>query len=268
MKDFRRHLSFTRSWLWIAVGLVSAGSPGAAQPEPAAPFDPKKIALMSIVNACTTNLPERWQASVDVYFRGIALCRDVRVGESSLLREVESNGEGSLEIRRSGTDQVLARIPASIRPGTCNTAVVTGRIGAAASAVEAVVLRDFLLAESQQSNDRARLVILSGIRDYPTKVAIGGHEFANLQPGMASELFVQPGEKEIKMFFADPKLGPGEFNTSSGLLAEPGRSYNVFFFDSPRKPGRPRVLVTDAMQMRDDYLNALSANKEDSGLTK
>jgi hypothetical protein len=259
MRNFQRHLSFTRSWLLIAVGLVSAGSPGSAQPESTAPFDHEKVALVSFVNACSTDLPERWRASVDVYFRGIALCRDVRIGESSVLREVESDGEGSLEVRRSGTDQVLARIPASIRPGTFNTAVVTGSIGAAASAVEAVVLRDFPLAESQQSKDRARLVILSGIRDYPTKVAIGGREYANLQPGVVSEAFVQPGEKEIKMFFADQKLGPGKFNTSSGLLADAGRSYNVFFFDSPHKPGRPRVSVTDVTQLRQDFIDALTA---------
>lgn len=197
-----------------------------------------------------------------LYFRGITLCRDLRIGESSLLREVESGGEGSLEIRRSGTDRVLARTLASIRSGTFNTVVVTGRIGSAASAVEATVLRDFPLSESQQSKDRARLVILSGIRDYPAKVAIGGQESANLQPGVVSEVFVQPGEKEIKMFFADKKLGPGEFNTSSGLLAEPGRSYNVFFFDSPRTPGRPRVSVTDVTQLRRDFIDALKAEKE------
>lgn len=264
MGDFRQHLLFMRACLWSVVGLVLAGSSGAAQPESTAPFDPEKVALVSFVNACSTDLAERWRASVDVYFRGIPLCRDLRIGEYSLLREVENDSEGSLEIRRSGTDSILARIPASIRPKTFNTVVVTGSIGSAASGVEAVVLRDFPLPESQQSKDRARLVIVSGIRDYPTKVSIGGQEFANLQPGTVSEVFVQPGEKEIKMFFRDTKLGPGEFNTSSGLLAEPGRSYNVFFFDSPRKPGRPRVLVTDVTQLRRDFIDAANAAQEDA----
>jgi len=264
MGDFRQHLLFTRACWLVVAGVVLAGSSGAAQPESTAPFDPEKVALVSFVNACSTDLAERWRASVDVYFRGIPLCRDLRIGEYSLLREVENDGEGSLEIRRSGTDSILARIPASIRPKTFNTVVVTGSIGSAASAVEAVVLRDFPLPESQQSKDRARLVIVSGIRDYPTKVSIGGQEFANLQPGTVSEVFVQPGEKEIKMFFRDTKLGPGEFNTSSGLLAEPGRSYNVFFFDSPRKPGRPRVLVTDVTQLRRDFIDAANAAQEDA----
>jgi hypothetical protein len=267
MGDFRQHLSFSRSRWLVVAGVVLAGSPGAAQPESTTPFDPEKVAFVSFVNACSTDLAERWRASVDVYFRGIPLCRDLRIGESSLLRQVENDGEGSLEIRRSGTDSILARIPASIRPKTFNTVVVTGSIGSAASAVEAVVLRDFPLPESQQSKDRARLVIVSGIRDYPTKVSIGGQEFANLQPGAVREVFVQPGEKEIKMFFSDKKLGPGEFNTSSGLLAEPGRSYNVFFFDSPSKPGRPRVSVTDVTQLRKDFIDALTAEEEQgSGL--
>jgi hypothetical protein len=74
---------------------------------------------------------------------------------------------------------------------------------------------------------------------------------------------VLPGEKEIRMFFSDKKLGPGEFNTSSGLLAEPGRSYNVFFFDSPRKPGRPRVSVTDVTQLRQDFIEAAKAAEEE-----
>jgi hypothetical protein len=246
------------------MGLAMVCSPSVAQSEPSAPFDPEKVALVSFVNACSTDLAERWRASVDVYFRGIPLCQDLRLGESSLLREVENDGEGSLEIRRSGTDRVLARIPASIRPKTFNTVVVTGSIGTAASAVEAVVLRDFPLTESQQSKDRARLVILSGIRDYPTKVAIGGQDLAKLQPGVVRELFLQPGEKEIKMFFSDKKLGLGEFNTSSGLLAEPGRSYNVFFFDSPSKPGRPRVSVTDVTQLRQDFIDAAKASEEEN----
>ncbi len=263
MGNFRQHLLYTQSCFWIGVVLVLGGSHGAAQPESTAPFDPEKVALASFVNACSTDLAERWQASVDVYFRGMPLCQDLRIGESSLLREVESDGEGSLEIRRSGTERVLARIPASIRPKTFNTVVVTGSIGSAASAVEAVLLRDFPLTESQRSKDRARLVILSGIRDYPTKVTIGGQEFANLQPGAVREVFVEPGEKEIKMFFTDKKLGPGEFNTSSGLLAEPGHSYNVVFFDSPRTPGRPRVAVTDVTQLRRDFIDAAKAAEEE-----
>lgn len=257
----------SRLWLFASAAVMLGGVSCAARSEQALELDPKRVALVSFVNACSSDLEEHWQASVDVFFRGVPLCRDLRIGESSLLREVVSDEKGFVEIKRSGTDQVLARVSTSIRPETFLTVVITGRISSDSSSVDAMVLLDHPLPENQQSIDSARLVILSGILDYPTEVTIGGQKFANLQPGIVHEVFVQPGDKEIKMFFKDKRIGPSVFNTSSGLLAEQGSSYYVIFVDSPRSPGRPQVLVTDATRMRNDYLNALSA-KEDGGLTE
>jgi len=262
MLSVPQHFAFKAIALFL-LGSLYSGFSCQAEMETTGKRDPEKFALVSFVNACSTDLPERWQASVDVYFKDIVLCHDLRVGESSLLREVEMDGQGLLEIRKSGTDRVLARVAAAIPPKSFNTVLLTGLIGRTASSVDALVLRDFPLRENQRSQDRARLVIVSGIVDYPTNVSIGGQTFKNIQPGVANEVFIDPGEKEIKMFFTDKKLGPGEFNTLSGLLAEAGRSYNVVFTDSPRMPGRPRVLVTDVTQLRQDFIEAFKVAEEE-----
>lgn len=225
--------------------------------------DPKKLALVSFVNACSTDLEERWRASIDVFFKGVPLCQDVRIGESSLLQEVEMDGQGLIEIRKHGSAKVLASVPANLRAKTFNTVILTGEVGESSSLVKPVFLRDFPLNEKQQRPSFARLVVVSGITRYPAKVTIGGEVFAGLAAGVAREVFVRPGEKEIKMFFSNAKLGAGEFNTKSGLLAEAGSTYNVIFMDSPRMPGRPRVLVLDVSMQRKEFLEALKAAKEE-----
>jgi hypothetical protein len=248
--------------LFLVAGFATATCFGQSAPAKKNPAG--KIALVSFVNACSTNMQEHWKASIDIYFKGNILSQDLRMGEASLLQSVENDGEGFVEIRRHATEQVLKRVPASLTPGTFNTVLVTGRIDSGASAVEALVLRDYPLQESQIRPDRARLVIVSGIMNYPTNVIIAEQVFKNLKPGVATEVFMPPGEHEIKMYFKDNKLGPGDHNTLSGILAEAGRSYNVVFFDSPRKPGRPRVMVTDITQLRQDFVEASKNEDKES----
>ncbi len=223
--------------------------------------DPEKAAYVSFVNACTTDLKERWRASVDIAFKGAVLATDLRVGENSLLRPVETDGQGTLEVRRHGSSEVLERIPASLQPGSFSTVVLSGVIGSK-SDVQALVLRDYPLAENQSRPGLARFVLLTTITGYPTRSSIGGHGVGNLRPGSAQEVFVEPGEKEIQMFFKDKKFGDRELHTVSGAVAVAGGNVNVIFFDSPRMPGRPNVLVIDTDLQRKELLEGLSVRQE------
>lgn len=254
---------FSLRTLAATLGLGIVFLPSHVQAQSDAKSAAEKEAIVSFFNACSTDMSEHWKASVDVYFKGEPLCQDLRMGESSLLRTVLNDGQGSLEIRKSGTDQVLTQVSAAFMPKTFNTVLLTGLIGSGSSSVKALVLRDYPLEKNQIPADRARLVIASGISNYPTNVSIGGQILKNLKPGAATEMFMPPGEHEIKMFFIDKKLGPGFHNTSSGLLAESGKSYNVFFFDSPRLPGRPRVTITNLTQSRQDFIDAANAPDEE-----
>ena len=65
------------------------------------------------------------------------------------------------------------------------------------------------------------------------------------------------------MFFKDKKFGDRELNTVSGAVAAAGGNVNVIFFDSPRMPGRPNVLVIDTDLQRKEMLESLSAGPED-----
>lgn len=223
--------------------------------------DAKKTAYVSFINACTTDLQERWRASVDVNFNGATLATDLRVGENSLLRPVEMDGQGILEVRRHGTAEVLEKIPANLQAGTFSTLVLSGLIGSR-SDVQALVLRDYPLAENQRRLGFARFVLLTTIAGYPTKASIGGQGISNLRAGSAQEVFFAPGEKEIKMFFKDKKFGDRELNTVSGAVAAAGGNVNVIFFDSPRTPGRPNVLVIDTDLQRKELLESLGARQD------
>jgi len=223
-----------------------------------------KIAVVSFVNACSTTLSEAWRASVDVWLKDEPLCQDLRIGESSLLREIEVDGQALIEVRKHGTDKVLARVSAALRAGSFSSLILTGVIEDKQSAVEAVTVRDFPLTDTQRRPGLARLVLVTGIQNYPTNVEIGGESFKDVRPATPKEVFMSPGEKEIKMAFRDQKLGADEFHTTSGLLALPGNSYNLIFMDSPRLPGRPRVLVLPITEQRNEFLAAAEAAKEDS----
>ncbi len=65
------------------------------------------------------------------------------------------------------------------------------------------------------------------------------------------------------MFFKDKKLGDRELHTVSGAVVTAGGNINVIFFDFPRMPGRPNVLVIDTDLQRKELLESLSAGKED-----
>ena len=223
--------------------------------------DPEKTAYVSFVNACSTDFQEAWRASVDIAFKGVVLATDLRVGENSLLRPVEMDGQGALEVRRHGTAEVLELIPASLQPGSFSTVVLSGVIGSK-SDVQALVLRDYPLGESQSRPGFARFVLLTAITGYPTRSSIGGQGVGNLRPGSAQEVFFEPGEKEIKMFFKDKKFGDRELHTLSGAVAVAGGNVNVIFFDSPRMPGRPNVLVIDTDLQRKELLENLSAKQD------
>ncbi|MBU3664497.1 MAG: hypothetical protein FGM15_01275 [Chthoniobacterales bacterium] len=134
--------------------------------------------------------------------------------------------------------------------------VISGMIGHK-SDVRALVLRDYPLLENQKRRGMARLLLVSTIGGYQTKVTIGGESIGNLQPGLPRELFITPGEKEIKMFFQDKKFGDRDLHTLSGLAAKPGENCNVIFFDSPQTPGRPNVLAINADQQRNELLESL-----------
>lgn len=253
--------------LFASVSLAHALAPAAASHKTHA----KKTAYVSFVNACTTDLQEAWRASADIIFKGAHLATDLRIGENSLLRPVESGGQGVIEIRRHGTEQVLAQIPASLQPGTFTTVVLSGLIGTK-SDVKETVLRDYPLDDSQKRAGFARLVLLTTITGYPTRMSVGRESMTTLPPVSSTVQFLRPGEKEIKMFFKDKRLGDRELHTSSGVLAKDGGNYDVIVFDSPRVPGRPNVLVIDVDLQRKELLESLAADQpaamEDSSKTR
>lgn len=233
-----------------------------AQESVAPEEDREKFAMLSFANACSTDLTEPWKASVDIYYNNTVVVSDLRIGESSILRKIDTGQPGNFEVKEKGGDKVLATLPANPRPGSFATLVLVGSVGSQSN-VQILPLRDHPLKPEQISKDMARLVIVPGISDYPNKFVIGQKELGNLKFGVPVEIFFPAGEHEIKMFFRDAKLGPDELNTSSGLLAKAGATTNLIFFDSPQLPGRPRVLVLDATQQRQDFLDAREAEQKE-----
>lgn len=251
--------------LSVAIGflLVFAGCNLYAQEAPAPKKGKKLTAYVSFINACTTDLEQRWQASVDINFKGATLATDMRIGEKSQLRPVLMDGKGFLEVTRHNTDDVLAKVQADLSADSFTSIVLMGVVGKN-SDVKVVLLKDHPLPEDQLKPNLVRSVLLSAITNYPARISLGAKQIDSLQPGEPMVIFERPGEKEIKMFFKDSKFGDKELNTTSALVAEAGDVCNLIVYDSARMPGRPNILVINATKQRNELLEIVAADQMES----
>lgn len=213
------------------------------------PGDEKmKDAYVKIVNACDTSQPERWRTGLDLKFKDQAIGRDIRLGERGPIGKISFVGRDLIDVYRHGDSRVLASVPARLQAGGIYTLVVMGSLEANSADLKVEVIEEFPLPPESERPGQCRVVFLNAVKSYPVSISVGKETPLTLAFGEKRELFLNPGEQDLGLWFRDSKGAPQRLQ--AGMVAETGANYTAVLHPSEERSDRPSLFRFNAVEDR------------------
>jgi hypothetical protein len=179
-------------------------APGISHSQSEAPEKPKD-AYIRILNCCDTDQAERWKTGLDLKFKDTYIGRDIRLARQGPLGKISFVGKDTIEVfRTGGTQDPIAKIPASLKSGGFYTILILGNLGASASDVQVKLVEEYPIPEDTIPPGMVRMQLVNAVKNFPATIRIKSTS-DNPSPKWAelSQFYLAPGEVEMDLVYRD-----------------------------------------------------------------
>jgi hypothetical protein len=162
-------------------------------------------AYIRILNCCDTDQAERWRTGLDLKFKDNYIGRDIRIARQGPLGKISFVGKDTIEVfRTGGTQDPIAKIPASLKAGGFYTILVLGNLGASASDVQVKLVEEYPIPEDTIPPGMVRMQLVNAVKNFPAAIRIKSTS-GNPSPKWAelSQYLLPPGELEMDLVYRD-----------------------------------------------------------------
>lgn len=228
-----------------------------------------KEAFIKIFNACQRNGVEKWQTGLDLTFREMPLARDVRVGESGLVKEIEFFKKDTVEVYRSKefltqhhsatepTSRASAKVQASFETRSVTLLLVHGTLNADEESLEIEAIKEFPVPAESMRPGVARVFFINVRPGERVTLNIGEQTPFSLAYKESREVFLKPGDTDILLSYT------GKDNQIKNQIAAfkfvSDSNYSAIVYPAAELPDRPTIRISDS---NEDWAGIRSPSKE------